>query len=856
MRRQVRPTVRSRVPRRETPEGGGQLALWAVDDVTPARVDEHTPAATGDRGGPTVVSVPAVSAAERDLGGWVRQEWRGLDKRAYALAWIAHLRGGGPVPQAPAVLGTLDAQLIRMRIAAAFPDPRPGTAGRAVSSAEPAGEALFVMPGAGLPEGTVPLAEPTPWDGPRRPKRLLYPDGTPLTIRNQGEDADRTWRGTAAGAAPATGDHAPGRLQVVRWDSERCTLIHPALISPQGADPYASLSERDRARWEKFDYFEFWHGTVAYLPCHLIEPGDVVQLERGPRSRTMDAHEVTAAKPVPGRKSVSLTFRNDRGPPIRAAYPSNSPLPVLIPADYPTLTAAASTSAAAADPGHPAPAQPTPRAPDVRSAMAKAQAAGAEDPPRLARLNDSDIASMLRRMAPWQFPQLAQAAAGHRPLPSFAMGASSSQRREGEPDAGADEHVSWDAKGIHIEVTLPGITRTGKMTWQRMSEWLRPGVTPASLHLQTQANQVHTAYIVRREAFAATGQPESYRTAVRELGSILTAANDAIIAAALEAHQRYGGHRRAPRRSPAPAPSAAEADQLFGEKATGDNASVLARLAQFNAVLPPGPPEQDIPASQLRPGDAIHRAGDGFRLYVLADAPTHDGDYLVLSGCPAEAAGGKPVTWRDNKGRDGDPHYRVATLPGSLETVTETPIGADPTRGLTPQLAGPGGQASPGHSAPAARGGTARRRPSPPARAPRGGPGQASVDPLEVLAIARDIGAAREAAAPRIDYEAMRRMYPKQKGALTRAIKSGDPRQVISAVITAVEQWEDAGGVWPDDWAHWQRALDDMLRWPQSVDMRDLAAAAARTADTGTLEAALVAGAGRDRQGGGWEAGQ
>ena len=169
-------------------------------------------------------------------------------------------------------------------------------------------------------------------------------------------------------------------------------MIHPALVSPQGADPYAGLNERDRARWERFDYFEFWHGTVAYLPCHLIEPGDVVQLERGPRSRTMDAREVTTAKPVLGRKSVSLTFRNNDSPPIRAAYPSSSPLPVLIPGGHPALTSAASTSTATADPGHPAPGQPTLPAPSV-------QPAEAEDPPRLAPLNDGDIAAMLRRMA-------------------------------------------------------------------------------------------------------------------------------------------------------------------------------------------------------------------------------------------------------------------------------------------------------------------------------------------------------------------------------------------------------------------------------------------------------------------------
>jgi hypothetical protein len=323
MRRKARPTARSRAPRRETPAGGGQLALWAVDEVTPARADEHAPAASGDRGRPTVGSTPAASAAARDLGGWVRREWRGLDKRAYALAWIAHLRGGGPVPQAPAVLSTLDAQLIRMRIAAAFPDLRPGTAGRAVSSpeqaaaggaglaarlapapgtgqepseaspvrpiGEPAGEALFIVPGAGLPEGTVPLAEPTPWDGPRRPERLLYPDGTPLTIRNQGEDADRTWPGTAAGAAPATGDHTPGRLQVVRWASGRCSLIHPALVSHQGADPYGcpiatmvlELAPRDEEFSANFDsVFARWRAALVTR----FEPlGVAPRPRRGPR---------------------------------------------------------------------------------------------------------------------------------------------------------------------------------------------------------------------------------------------------------------------------------------------------------------------------------------------------------------------------------------------------------------------------------------------------------------------------------------------------------------------------------------------------------------------------------------------
>src|SRR5215472_18108647 len=96
-------------------------------------------------------------------------------------------------------------------------DPAPGAAAQAAAparglggpaaatagpAAPPAEEPLVTAPGAGLPQGTEPVTSPAPWGGPRRPGLLLYPDDTLLAVRGQGEDADQTWPGAAAGAAP------------------------------------------------------------------------------------------------------------------------------------------------------------------------------------------------------------------------------------------------------------------------------------------------------------------------------------------------------------------------------------------------------------------------------------------------------------------------------------------------------------------------------------------------------------------------------------------------------------------------------------------------------------------------------
>jgi hypothetical protein len=72
-----------------------------------------------------------------------------------------------------------------------------------------------------------------------------------------------------------------------------------------------------------------------------------------------------------------------------------------------------------------------------------------------------------------------------------------------------------------------------------------------------------------------------------------------------------------------------------------------------------------------------------------------------------------------------------------------------------------------------------------------------------------------------IDYERMKKVRPRQKAALTRAIKSGDPITIRAACIKAVQEW-NAIGCWPDDWSRWQRALDDTLPYYQRMNLEDL----------------------------------
>lgn len=76
-----------------------------------------------------------------------------------------------------------------------------------------------------------------------------------------------------------------------------------------------------------------------------------------------------------------------------------------------------------------------------------------------------------------------------------------------------------------------------------------------------------------------------------------------------------------------------------------------------------------------------------------------------------------------------------------------------------------------------------------------------------------------------IDYARMQKVWPKQKAALTRALKIADRDERIAKVKAvckaAVKEWDEIEA-WPDDWAHFQRALDDILYWHESVRIEDL----------------------------------
>lgn len=93
----------------------------------------------------------------------------------------------------------------------------------------------------------------------------------------------------------------------------------------------------------------------------------------------------------------------------------------------------------------------------------------------------------------------------------------------------------------------------------------------------------------------------------------------------------------------------------------------------------------------------------------------------------------------------------------------------------------------------------------------------------EVLTRARQRSDRLAAATPRVDYQALNRMVRRQRAALTRAVKSGDRDRVVIACRDAVREWNQPGCMWPDDWAHWQRALDDLLPFHQQVSLSDLA---------------------------------
>lgn len=76
-----------------------------------------------------------------------------------------------------------------------------------------------------------------------------------------------------------------------------------------------------------------------------------------------------------------------------------------------------------------------------------------------------------------------------------------------------------------------------------------------------------------------------------------------------------------------------------------------------------------------------------------------------------------------------------------------------------------------------------------------------------------------------INYSRMQDEWPKQKRALNRALKKTNPHERRKAVekvcIEAVTVWDEVGA-WPDDWAMFQRALDDSRHWNDWISLEEL----------------------------------
>lgn len=57
----------------------------------------------------------------------------------------------------------------------------------------------------------------------------------------------------------------------------------------------------------------------------------------------------------------------------------------------------------------------------------------------------------------------------------------------------------------------------------------------------------------------------------------------------------------------------------------------------------------------------------------------------------------------------------------------------------------------------------------------------------------------------------MTRTYRGQKNALTRAINSDNPVKVLEEVMRTINEWQESGQPWPDDWHRWRVAALDAI---------------------------------------------
>src|SRR5581483_8935044 len=152
--------------------------------------------------------------------------------------------------------------------------------------------------------------------------------GTPLTCRPAGQFG-RQWNGTAVGVIPAPAAGS-GWLQVVRRDDGSQEAVHPALIAPDLASPYAWISFRNQRRFSEFDPAEAAGHDAARLEASLVDAGDQVRLEVLPKSGHLEIREVTGVE-TSGAK-VTITTRGLGGDTRDHTFAIRDRVEVLLPA--------------------------------------------------------------------------------------------------------------------------------------------------------------------------------------------------------------------------------------------------------------------------------------------------------------------------------------------------------------------------------------------------------------------------------------------------------------------------------------------------------------------------------------------
>lgn len=236
-----------------------------------------------------------------------------------------HQEDSAPGPE-PAVTPPAEESVARTSSEPARPDSTP---------------AAEAPEGSALPPGTNPVSSHLPWNGPVRPERLVYRDGTELVVTRAARDGgEEAVLAVAAGskAMSDSGDFRGGHFQVVQWHDGSYGLAHPARVRFRGVDPYAGLDGEDRARWDRFDRYESYGESIAYLPAHLVQAGDSLQLKRGTRGRPAELAPVWSASGNSGPDgSIHFTLPGHKQ---GLTVPSDRQVGVQIPGDHPTLHAA------------------------------------------------------------------------------------------------------------------------------------------------------------------------------------------------------------------------------------------------------------------------------------------------------------------------------------------------------------------------------------------------------------------------------------------------------------------------------------------------------------------------------------